>query len=143
MQQASTAVPAGPGAVTTVRQPELLLADYHFDVPLDHKAPEAELIRLYAREVVAAEKSGAERERLPWLVYLQGGPGCGANRPVGRTAGWTARPTEYRVLLTRPARNRSLHPGQPPDPAAARPPRGTGRVSLPFRAPTRSSATVS
>ncbi|MCQ8189188.1 alpha/beta fold hydrolase [Streptomyces rugosispiralis] len=99
MQQASTAVPAGPGAVTTVRQPELLLADYHFDVPLDHKAPEGELIRLYAREVVAAGKSAAERERLPWLLYLQGGPGCGADRPVGRS-GWLDRALdEYRVLL--------------------------------------------
>ncbi|MBI0301127.1 alpha/beta fold hydrolase [Streptomyces sp. PRKS01-29] len=99
MQQASTAIPAGPGAVTTVRQPELLLTDYHFDVPLDHKAPEGELIRLYAREVVAAGKSAGERERLPWLVYLQGGPGCGADRPVGRS-GWLDRALdEYRVLL--------------------------------------------
>ncbi|MEU2205823.1 alpha/beta fold hydrolase [Streptomyces hygroscopicus] len=99
MQQASTAVPAGPGAATTVRQPELLLTDYHFDVPLDHKAPGGELIRLYAREVVAAGTSGTERDRLPWLLYLQGGPGCAADRPVGRS-GWLDRALdEYRVLL--------------------------------------------
>ena len=36
---------------------------------------------------------------LPWLVYLQGGPGFGANRFVGKQA-WLGRALkEYRVLL--------------------------------------------
>ncbi|RNF82110.1 alpha/beta fold hydrolase [Streptomyces botrytidirepellens] len=91
--------PEGPGATATVRQPGLLLTDHHFDVPLDHKAPEGMRIRLYGREVVAADVSEAERERMPWLLYLQGGPGFGADRPVGRS-GWLDRALdEYRVLL--------------------------------------------
>ncbi|WP_037671261.1 alpha/beta fold hydrolase [Streptomyces griseus] len=78
------------------RQPGLVLTDRHFTVPLDHGDPGGETIELYAREVVAADK--AQRD-LPWLVYLQGGPGFGAQRFVGRQA-WLARALdEYRVLL--------------------------------------------
>ncbi|WP_431043828.1 alpha/beta fold hydrolase [Streptomyces sp. P1-3] len=87
---------------TTVRQPGLVLTDHHFEVPLDHKAPDGEQIRLYAREIVATDKTGADgraRPELPWLLYLQGGPGFGADRPVGRS-GWLDRALEeYRVLL--------------------------------------------
>ncbi|WFB08905.1 alpha/beta hydrolase [Streptomyces sp. LX-29] len=85
-------------ATMTVRQPGLVLTDHSFDVPLDHAVPEGERIRLYAREVVAADRVG-RAEELPWLLYLQGGPGFGADRPVGRT-GWLDRALdEYRVLL--------------------------------------------
>ncbi|WP_190111254.1 alpha/beta fold hydrolase [Streptomyces cinnamoneus] len=73
-----------------------MMTDHFFDVPLDHRAPDGERIRLYAREVVAA---GRAREDLPWLVYLQGGPGFPAGRPVGRE-NWLDRALEdYRVLL--------------------------------------------
>ncbi|GAA2707584.1 alpha/beta fold hydrolase [Streptomyces luteosporeus] len=80
----------------TVRQPGLVLTDRFFDVPLDHARPDGEQIRLYGREVVAA---GRAHEDLPWLVYLQGGPGFPAGRPVGRE-NWLDRALqEYRVLL--------------------------------------------
>ncbi|WP_329342351.1 alpha/beta hydrolase [Streptomyces sp. NBC_00663] len=80
----------------TYRQPGVVLTDHHFTVPLDHDAPSGETIELYAREVVASDKA---RQDLPWLVYLQGGPGFGANRFVGRPA-WLGRALkEYRVLL--------------------------------------------
>ncbi|MFJ2884550.1 alpha/beta fold hydrolase [Streptomyces sp. NPDC087305] len=79
------------------RQPGVVLTDRHFTVPLDHEDPAGETIELYAREVVAGDK--AHREDLPWLVYLQGGPGFGANRFVGRQA-WLGRALDdYRVLL--------------------------------------------
>lgn len=79
------------------RQPGVVLTDRHFTVPLDHEDPAGETIELYAREVVAGDK--AQREDLPWLVYLQGGPGFGANRFVGRQA-WLGRALDdYRVLL--------------------------------------------
>ncbi|WP_328826842.1 alpha/beta hydrolase [Streptomyces sp. NBC_00252] len=79
------------------RQPGVVLTDRHFTVPLDHEDPAGETIELYAREVVAGDK--ADREDLPWLVYLQGGPGFGANRFVGRQA-WLGRALDdYRVLL--------------------------------------------
>ncbi|WP_030418975.1 MULTISPECIES: alpha/beta fold hydrolase [unclassified Streptomyces] len=78
------------------RQPGVVLTDRRFTVPLDHDDPAGETIELYAREAVASDK--ADRD-LPWLVYLQGGPGFGANRFVGRPA-WLGRALEeYRVLL--------------------------------------------
>lgn len=78
------------------RQPGVVLTDRRFTVPLDHDRPAGERIELFAREVVASDRATAE---LPWLVYLQGGPGFGANRFVGREA-WLGRALEeYRVLL--------------------------------------------
>jgi pimeloyl-ACP methyl ester carboxylesterase len=51
---------------------------------------------VFAREVVAA---GSEAAELPWLVFLQGGPGFGALRPVGRDS-WLERALrDFRVLL--------------------------------------------
>jgi pimeloyl-ACP methyl ester carboxylesterase len=80
----------------TYRQPGLLLTDRHFTVPLDHGEPGGARLEIFAREVVAAEHAD---ESLPWLVYLQGGPGFGADRPAGRS-GWLERALrEYRVLL--------------------------------------------
>lgn len=90
--------PSAQGAPLSVsyRQPGVVLTDRRFTVPLDHDHPAGERIELYAREVVASDKADAE---LPWLVYLQGGPGFGANRFVGREA-WLERALrEYRVLL--------------------------------------------
>ncbi|MFR9799364.1 alpha/beta fold hydrolase [Streptomyces sp. MS06] len=78
------------------RQPGVVLTDRRFTVPLDHADPGGETIELYAREAVAGDKAGRD---LPWLVYLQGGPGFGAHRFVGRQA-WLGRALkEYRVLL--------------------------------------------
>ncbi|MGW1895059.1 alpha/beta fold hydrolase [Streptomyces sp. NPDC002004] len=78
------------------RQPGVVLTDRHFTVPLDHDDPAGETIELYAREAVAVSKAGKD---LPWLVYLQGGPGFGANRFVGKQA-WLGRALQdFRVLL--------------------------------------------
>jgi pimeloyl-ACP methyl ester carboxylesterase len=78
------------------RQPGTVLFDRSFTVPLDHARPDGDQIRLFAREVVAADKAGDD---LPWLVFLQGGPGFGSPRPVGRD-GWLDRALkDYRVLL--------------------------------------------
>ncbi|MFD5555732.1 alpha/beta fold hydrolase [Streptomyces sp. NPDC127068] len=78
------------------RQPGVVFTDHHFGVPLDHDQPAGEQIELFAREAVAP---GRDPEGLPWLVYLQGGPGFGANRFAGASA-WLPRALEeYRVLL--------------------------------------------
>ena len=96
--------PSVPGDLLTAtyRQPGVVLTDRHFTVPLDHDDPAGETIELYAREVVASEradKADKAQQNLPWLVYLQGGPGFGANRFVGRPS-WLGRALkEYRVLL--------------------------------------------
>ncbi|MFD5427648.1 alpha/beta fold hydrolase [Streptomyces sp. NPDC127084] len=82
--------------MTSYRQPGLVLTDRHFTVPLDHGAPSGEQLHLYGREVVSSARAGAE---LPWLVYLEGGPGFGARRFHGKQA-WLGRAVqEFRVLL--------------------------------------------
>ncbi len=95
---APTECPSVPGALLTAtyRQPGLVLTDRRFTVPLDHDDPAGETIELYAREAVASDKAG---QNLPWLVYLQGGPGFGANRFVGKGAWFGRALKEYRVLL--------------------------------------------
>jgi pimeloyl-ACP methyl ester carboxylesterase len=68
-----------------------------FAVPLDHDRPDGEQIEVFGREIVATGLAG--RDDLPWLLFLQGGPGFAAQRPVGRE-GWLDRALrDYRVLL--------------------------------------------
>ncbi|MCO1594229.1 alpha/beta hydrolase [Micromonospora sp. RHAY321] len=80
----------------TYRHPGTVITDHRFGVPLDHADPAGEQIEVYAREVVAA---GKERESLPWLLFLQGGPGGRSPRPVGRDAWLDRALDDYRVLL--------------------------------------------
>ncbi|MGN6172301.1 MAG: alpha/beta fold hydrolase, partial [Streptosporangiaceae bacterium] len=82
--------------MSSYRQVGTVLTDHVFAVPLDHDRPDGDQIEVFAREVVAADRSPAG---LPWLLFLQGGPGFGAQRPHGRD-GWLDRAlTDYRVLL--------------------------------------------
>jgi len=83
--------------VRTYRQPGTVLTDHHFSVPLDHGKPDGERIEVFGREVAAAGKA-ADRS-LPWLVYLQGGPGFAAPRPAGRSSWLDRALDDYRVLL--------------------------------------------
>ena len=57
---------------TSYQIPGLVLTDHDFSVPLDHAQPHGEQISVFAREVVAVDKTHAN---LPWLVFFQGGPG--------------------------------------------------------------------
>jgi pimeloyl-ACP methyl ester carboxylesterase len=82
--------------VTSFRQPGTVLTDHVFAVPLDHSRPDGEQIEVYGREVVAVDKADAE---LPWLLFLQGGPGFGAPRPAGRESWLDRALNDYRVLL--------------------------------------------
>ncbi len=78
------------------RIPGLVLTDHEFTVPLDYDQPDGAQITIFAREVVAP---GREDDDLPWLVFMQGGPGFPANRPMG-ASGWLKRALQdYRVLL--------------------------------------------
>src|SRR5690242_13162360 len=80
--------------MTETRIPGLVLIDHEFDLPLDHARPDGPRLTVYARE--AAAPDGRDR---PWLLYLQGGPGSAAPRPVD-SSGWLARAVrEFRVLL--------------------------------------------
>jgi pimeloyl-ACP methyl ester carboxylesterase len=78
---------------------KFLVTEHLWEVPVHHDEP-GETISLFAREVTSAErKAEAEVAALPWLVFLQGGPGFEATRPMG-SFGWVDRAAEnYRVLL--------------------------------------------
>ncbi|MDQ0792349.1 alpha/beta fold hydrolase [Streptomyces sp. B1I3] len=82
--------------MNTFRHPGLVLTDRRFTVPLDHADPDGEKIEIFGREAVASAKVD---EDLPWLLYLEGGPGFGARRFIG-TEAWLGRAVrEFRVLL--------------------------------------------
>ena len=78
------------------RQAGTVLTDHFFAVPLDHDHPEGEQLEVFAREVVAAGRADAD---LPWLLFLQGGPGSAAPRPQGRDSWLDRALRDYRVLL--------------------------------------------
>ena len=83
----------------TTRIPGLVVTDHTVAVPLDHASPEdGRTIEVFAREVVAA---GREHDDLPWLLFLQGGPGGKSPRPGGGPGdGWLRFATRtHRVLL--------------------------------------------
>ncbi|MEU8916824.1 alpha/beta fold hydrolase [Streptomyces nigrescens] len=77
--------------------PAYTTVDHVFTVPLDHSAPQGEDIQVFAREVVDPARAG---EQLPWLLYLQGGPGGKSPRPSAGSPGWLDQAlTTHRVLL--------------------------------------------
>jgi pimeloyl-ACP methyl ester carboxylesterase len=79
-----------------IRIPGLAFRDHTFAVPLDHADPDGVAIEVFAREVVAADRAG---EDLPWLLFLQGGPGGMAPRPM-KAEGWLGHAARtHRVLL--------------------------------------------
>jgi pimeloyl-ACP methyl ester carboxylesterase len=78
------------------RLPGLVVTDHAFDRPLVPEAPDGRTIEVFAREVVAPRQ---RHKALPWLVYLQGGPGGKAPRPANRS-GWLGHALQdFRVLL--------------------------------------------
>ncbi|MFG2146291.1 alpha/beta fold hydrolase [Streptomyces sp. NPDC048696] len=77
--------------------PAYATTDHFFDVPLDHSRPHGPTIGVFAREVVDPARAD---DRLPWLLYLQGGPGGKSPRPSAGTPGWLPHALKtHRVLL--------------------------------------------
>jgi len=102
----------------TLHLPGLVLTDHVLSLPLQHDHAEGETIEVFAREVAAPD--GRDR---PYLLFLQGGPGQEAPRPVGRPASppWLERALrDFRVLmLDQRGTGRSTPYGAPgEDPAA-------------------------
>jgi pimeloyl-ACP methyl ester carboxylesterase len=82
--------------LASVRHHAMVLTDHEFEVPLDHDKPSGEKLSLFARAVRSVKKSSAD---LPWLVFLQGGPGFPGPRPLANS-GWLKRALDdYQVLL--------------------------------------------
>jgi pimeloyl-ACP methyl ester carboxylesterase len=81
-------------------------AEHYFTVPLNHFAPATgdsgagpETITVFAREYVSSDHSSAEAEDLPWLLFLQGGPGGRGNR-LASLGGWSkAAARDFRILM--------------------------------------------
>ena len=90
--------------------PGLSVRRHRFEVPLDHENPRAGSL-VFAREVRAA---GQEAEDLPWLVFLQGGPGYEAPRPT-EASGWIGRAVQDHAVLLLDQRGTGL--SSPLDPA--------------------------
>ncbi|KAJ3683087.1 hypothetical protein LUZ60_013314 [Juncus effusus] len=76
--------------------PELSLREHRFRVPLDYASESRSEITVFAREVVGV---GKEEHPLPYLLFLQGGPGFESPRPA-EASGWLKKACEaYRVIL--------------------------------------------
>ena len=74
----------------------LCLHDREHQVPLDHAEPTGESITVFTREVVSESR---QSEDLPWLLFLQGGPGFPSPRPMD-AGGWLGSAAErFRVVL--------------------------------------------
>ncbi|WP_427135977.1 alpha/beta fold hydrolase [Pseudarthrobacter sp. S9] len=77
-------------------------AEHYFRVPLDHfsnDGPAGETITVFAREYVSTDHSEEEAAGLPWLLYLQGGPGGRGNR-LPSLSGWSkAAAKDFRILM--------------------------------------------
>ncbi|WP_420792145.1 alpha/beta fold hydrolase [Arthrobacter agilis] len=110
---------AGPTAVMR----GLRATGHVFRVPLDHAEPGSPLIEVFAREYSSLEHDDDAVARLPWLLFLQGGPG-GRGVRATQLSGWMkAAAREFRILmldqrgtgLSTPADAATL--GRLPDPA--------------------------
>ncbi|EKG10522.1 Alpha/beta hydrolase fold-1 [Macrophomina phaseolina MS6] len=73
---------------------KLKVTEYFFEVPTHWHKPDSRPLRLFARSARKAEKPAdpttAEddaKKRLPWMVFLQGGPGFGCRSP--QDVAWT------------------------------------------------------
>ncbi|WP_026818530.1 alpha/beta fold hydrolase [Arthrobacter castelli] len=86
--------------ISTVDRAGMRLTDHQFDVPLNHGTPQGESLRIFAREAVDPGRfPDTALEDAPWLLYLQGGPGMAANRPL-ELSGWLKEALKhFRVLL--------------------------------------------
>ncbi|KAK0824287.1 hypothetical protein LTR73_007765 [Friedmanniomyces endolithicus] len=65
---------------------KLSITEHFFDVPKDHSKPEGGTIRVFARSVKKRDTaivpdSSKDKEQLPWMCYLQGGPGLPCRAP--------------------------------------------------------------
>lgn len=80
-------------------------AEHYFTLPLDQFGTPAgttepsESITVFAREYVSATHTEAEAQDLPWLLFLQGGPGGRGNR-LASLNGWSkAAARDFRILM--------------------------------------------
>lgn len=75
------------------------VTEHRFTVPLDHARPDGGTLSIFAREYTDAALDRGAAEELPWLLYLQGGPGGKGSRLL-QFGGWTkAASGHFRILM--------------------------------------------
>ncbi|WP_051478524.1 alpha/beta fold hydrolase [Arthrobacter sp. H5] len=72
---------------------------HHFTVPLDHARKEGGTIEVFAREYTSTDHDDGVLPALPWLLFLQGGPGGRGNRVTQLTGWMKAAARHFRVLM--------------------------------------------
>ncbi|KAK4459200.1 Alpha/Beta hydrolase protein [Cladorrhinum samala] len=85
----------------------LHVTELHFEVPLDHASPSGQKISLFARSARKDERpivpfSATEKEnkdKKPYIVYLEGGPGFGCSEPQDHSLTRHALDRGYQVLF--------------------------------------------
>lgn len=71
--------------------------EHYFELPLDHSRPDGETLTVFAREITSTKHE--DPSAMPWLLFLQGGPGGKSPRPASLT-GWMAEAAKtFRILL--------------------------------------------
>ncbi len=91
--------PAEHTVGTTAVMRGLRATGHVFRVPLDHADPGSPRIEVFAREYSSTEHRDDEVARLPWLLFLQGGPG-GRGVRTTRLSGWMkAAARDFRILM--------------------------------------------
>ena len=126
---ASAVAPAAHRVGASYRVRGLKLTEHYFDVPLDHTGATPGGITVFAREVVCPSAAAD----LPWLVFLQGGPGFESPR-IYETGGWVKSATEKFSVLLLDQRGTGLStPLSPPALASLQPAHATQLLTY-FRA---------
>ncbi|KAF1839726.1 proline iminopeptidase [Decorospora gaudefroyi] len=87
---------------------KLRITEHFFQVPRDYSNPSSGTIQLFARSALKAEKpadytsttqTDPKKTQLPWLVYLQGGPGFECRSPQNTSWTQTILDKGYQVLM--------------------------------------------
>ncbi len=79
-----------------IRLPGYVAQDHVVTVPLDHRAPDGRTLDVFARELVDPAK---QADDLPYLLFLQGGPGGASPRPLDRSGWIDVALRTHRVIL--------------------------------------------
>ncbi|KAG9912325.1 alpha/beta-hydrolase, partial [Aureobasidium melanogenum] len=83
---------------------KLRVTEHFFDVPKDYSKPDSGTIRIFARSVRKHESPAdpsdhdEKKSQLPWMVFLNGGPGGPCRHPSAYPFTWTILDKGYQML---------------------------------------------